>query len=203
MSRRSTILNIIRRRGKILFDFQEPVMPLDEEIVVGPELSHDFRNFEELCAENSGQEVAYLEMVSRNPLEIDPVTLAFSLTHFIRLSKELMDTFLVLMSNDSEPELKTVFASQGIQLDKKHAQNLREVILAFRDSEEPEQARNPVRALQLMTILRERKRVTLSLEESYSAPDDSWTSEDFGGDDTLLETVRAIEDPRWISTEEK
>jgi len=178
-------------------------MPLDEEIVVGPELSHDFQNFEELCAENSGQELTYLEMVSRNPLEIDSVTLAFSLTHFIRLSQGLMDTLLASMSDDSEPELKTVLAAQGIQLDKKHAQNLRQVILAFRDSEEPERARNLVRALRLMTILRERKRVTLSLEESYTAPGDSWTSEDFGGDDTLLETVRAIEDPRWISTEEK
>jgi hypothetical protein len=54
-----------------------------------------------------------------------------------------------------------------------------------------------------MTILRQRKRVVLNFEESYDAPEDSWTSEDFGGDDTLLETVRAIEDPYWISTEEK
>jgi hypothetical protein len=178
-------------------------MPPDEEIVVGPELSHDFQTFEELCAENTGQEVTYLEMVSRNPLEIDPVTLAFSLTHFIRLSRELLDTLLASMSDESEPELKTVLATQGIQLDKKHAHSLRSVIFAFRDSEEPERAGNLVRALQLMTILRERKRVTLDLEESYAAPDDTWTSEDFGGDETLLETVRAIEDPRWISTEEK
>jgi hypothetical protein len=54
-----------------------------------------------------------------------------------------------------------------------------------------------------MTILRQRKRVVLNFEESYAAPDDSWTAEDFGGDDTLMETVRAIEDPYWISTEEK
>jgi hypothetical protein len=178
-------------------------MPPNEEIVVDPELSHDFQNFEELCAENTGQEVTYLEMVSHNPLEIDAVTLAFSLTHFTRLSKDLMDTLLASMSDESEPELKTLLAMQGIQLDKKHAQDLRQVIFAFRDSEEPDRARNLVRALQLMTILRERKRVTLSLEDSYTAPDDSWTSEDFGGDDTLLETVRSIEDPHWISTEEK
>ena len=178
-------------------------MQPDEEIVVGPELSHDFQNFEELCAENTGQELTYLQMVSRNPLEIDAVTLAFSLTHFIRLSRDLMDTLLASMSAESEPELKTVLAAHGIQLDKEHVQDLRRVIFAFRDSEEPERAKNLVRALQLMTILRERKRVTLNLEESYAAPDDSWTPEDFGGDDTLLETVRAIEDPYWISTEEK
>ena len=178
-------------------------MSPDEEIVVGPELSHDFQNFEELCAENTGREVTYLEMVSRNPLEIDAVTLAFSLTHFIRLSRDLMDALLASMRDESELEVKTLLAMQGIQLDKKHAQTSRQVIFAFRDSEEPERAGNLVKALQLMTILRERKRVTLNLEESYTAPDDSWLSEDFGGDDTLLETVRAIEDPHWISTEEK
>ena len=82
-------------------------MPLDEEIAIGPELSHDFQNFEELYAENSGQELQYLEIVGRNPLEIDPVTLAFSLTQFLRLSPELMDMLLMSMSGDSEPELKT------------------------------------------------------------------------------------------------
>ncbi|HTY25280.1 MAG TPA: hypothetical protein VMC85_19265 [Desulfomonilaceae bacterium] len=178
-------------------------MSVDEEIIVGPELSHDFQSFEELCTENSGQELTYLEMVGNNPLEMDAVTLAFSLTHFIRLSRELMDTLLMSMNAESEPELKTVLALQGIQLDKKYAPTLREVIFAFRDSEEPETAKNLVKALQLMTIRRERAKVTLNLGESYSAPEDSWTSEDFGGDESLLETVRAIEDPRWIGTEEK
>ncbi len=178
-------------------------MPLDEEIVIGPELSHDFQNFEELYAENSGQELQYLDIVSRTPLEIDPVTLAFSLTRFLRLSQGLMDKLLASMSEDSEPELKAVLALRGIKLDLKNADKLRNVIFAFRDSQEPERARILVRALQIMTILRERKRVTLNLEESYAAPDDSWTAEDFGGDDTLLDTVRAIEDPYWIPTEEK
>jgi hypothetical protein len=178
-------------------------MPLDEEIAIGPELSHDFQNFEELYAENSGQELQYLEIVGKNPLEIDPVTLAFSLTQFLRLSRELMDMLLMSMSGDSEPELKTVLACHGIQLDKKNAETLRQVIYAYRDSEEPDRQKNLVRALELMTILRERKRVVLNLEESYATPDDSWTPEDFGGDDTLLETVRAVEDPYWISTEEK
>jgi len=178
-------------------------MPLDEEIVIGPELSHDFQNFEELYAENSGQELQYLEIVSKNPLEIDPVTLAFSLTQFLRLSQDLMDTLLKSISDDSEPELKTVLAMHGIQLDKRNVGTLRQVIFAYRDSGEPDRQRNLVRALELITILRQRKRVVLNLEESYAAPDDSWNAEDFGGDDTLMETVRAIEDPYWISTEEK
>ncbi len=178
-------------------------MPLDEEIVIGPELSHDFQSLEELYAENSGQELQYLEIVGRNPLEMDAVTLAFSLTQFLHLSQELMDTLLKSMSDDSEPDLKTVLGVHGIQLDKKNAHTLRQVIFAYRDSEESDQQRNLVRALELMTILRQRKRVVLNFEESYAAPEDSWTSEDFGGDDTLLETVRAIEDPYWISTEEK
>ena len=201
-SPRGVDLNLLESSGKIN-NCREIIMSVDEEIIVGPELSHDFQSFEELCTENSGQELTYLEMVGNNPLEMDAVTLAFSLTHFIRLSRELMDTLLMSINAESEPELKTVLAMQGIQLDKKYAPTLREVIFAFRDSEEPETAKNLVKALQLMTIRRERAKVTLNLGESYSAPEDSWTSEDFGGDESLLETVRAIEDPRWIGTEEK
>ncbi len=61
---------------------------------------------------------------------------------------------------------------------------------------------NLVRALQLLTITRERKKVVLNLAESYAPPDEGWLEEDFGGDDAMLETVRAIEDPHWINAEE-
>jgi hypothetical protein len=39
------------------------------------------------------------------------------------------------------------------------------------------------------------------LGESYSPPEEGWTSEDFGDDDSMLEAVRAIEDPHWTETE--
>jgi hypothetical protein len=175
----------------------------DAEILVSPELSQDYKTFEEFCTENAGQELTYLEVVKQNPLEMDPVTLAFSLRHLVRLSRELLD--LMLHSLDGEanpPELSTILALKGVQLDKTRAASLRDIVLAFRDTEDEEIRRNLVSAFQILTINRERQRVTLNLGESYSPPDEGWTEEDFGGDDSMLETVRAIEDPHWQETEE-
>jgi hypothetical protein len=53
-----------------------------------------------------------------------------------------------------------------------------------------------------MTISRERGKVVLNFDESYTPPDEGWTAEDFGNDDTMLETVRSIEDPHWTRTDE-
>jgi len=58
-----------------------------------------------------------------------------------------------------------------------------------------------VKALQLMTIGRERRRVMLSFGETYAPPNEGWLPEDFGGDDTTYETIRSIEDPRWMESE--
>lgn len=178
-------------------------MRADEEILVSPELSHDFTNFEELCSENGGSELPYLEMTSRSPLEIDPATLAFSMRHVVRLSRELLDLLLGSLNEDSAVNLKAILNSKGIQLDKNHADALRQIIFAFRDSENHEVRENLTRAFQLIAMSRERHRIALSLEESYAPAQEGWTEEDFGGDETLLETVRAIEDPHWIKTEEK
>ena len=175
----------------------------DEEIAVGPELSHDFKSFEELCAENGGSELPYLEMTAQKPLEMDPATLAFSMRHVVRLSRELLDLLLASISEDSELGLDAILASKGIQLDKNRATELRQIIFAFRDSTDPELRRNLTKAFQLITMSRERNRITLNLEESYAPAPEGWTEEDFGGDETLLETVRAVEDPHWIRTEEE
>ena len=53
-----------------------------------------------------------------------------------------------------------------------------------------------------MTISREKAKVNLRITESYAPPEEGWTSEDFGGDESLLQTVRSIEDPHWITSEE-
>lgn len=177
-------------------------MSLDEEIVVSPELSQDFQSFEEFCAENSGRELAYLELVAKNPLDMDAVTLAFSMRHLVRLSRDLMDMLLNSIKDESAPGLPEILTLRGIQLDRSRSADLRNVIFAFRDCQAPEFTDNLVRALQLMTISRERKRVVLNLGESYAPPEEGWTQEDFGGDDSMLETVRAIEDPHWINAEE-
>jgi len=175
----------------------------DAEILVSPDLSQDYMTFEEFCFENTGQELAYLEVVKQNPLEMDPVTLAFSMRHVVRLSRGLLDLMLQSLDGDSSPpELQTILDLKGVQLDKARAASLREVIFAFRDAQEEEARQSLVRALQVLTINRERGRVTLNLGESYRPPDEGWTEEDFGGDDSMLETVRAIEDPRWQETEE-
>lgn len=178
-------------------------MRAEEEILVSPELSHDFTNFEELCSENGGSELPYLEMSSQNPLEIDPATLAFSMRHVVRMSRELLDLVLGSLNEDSSVNLGAILDSKGIQLDKNHADALRRIIFAFRDSENHEVRETLTRAFQLIAMSRERHRITLNLEESYTPAQEGWTEEDFGGDETLLETVRAIEDPHWIRTEEK
>lgn len=177
-------------------------MSADEEIVVSPELSQEFKNFDEFCAENTGRELAYLEVVGKNPLEMDPVTLAFSMRHLMRMSREVLDLLLKSVNDDSTPQLESVLAVKGIQLDKSQAARLREIIFAFRDASDAETGENLVKALQLMTISRERRRVVLSLDEAYAPPEEGWTPEDFGGDDSMLEAVRSIEDPHWINTDE-
>jgi len=177
-------------------------MPEENEILVSPELSQDFRSFEEFCDENTGQELAYLEVVQRNPLEMDAVTLAFCLRHLIRLSRGLMDVLLKTLDGDATPDLPSILATKGIQLDKTRAAGLREVIFAFRDAADEETRLNLIKALQILTISREPRKIILNLGESYRMPDDGWIDEDFGGDDSLLEAVRAIEDPRWKETEE-
>jgi hypothetical protein len=177
-------------------------MPQNQEIVVGPELSQEFKNFQEFCAENAGQELLYFDVVRSNPVHMDPVTLAFSMRHLVRLSGALMDLLLASLNGDSELELPAVLAAKGIQLDKNHATTLRDVVFAFRDTTDEEPRRNLVRAFQLMAITRNTSNVILSLEESYQPPDEGWTAEDFGNDESLYETVRSIEDPYWIKTEE-
>jgi hypothetical protein len=177
-------------------------MTFDEEIVISPDISQDFQSFEEFCAENSGRELAYLELVAKNPLDMDSVTLAFSMRHLVRLSRGLMDMLLESFKNESSPELTDILAVKGIQLDKTHSARLRDVIFAFRDCQDSEFSASLVRAFQLMTISRERKKVVLNLGESYAPPEEGWTQEDFGGDDSMFETVRAIEDPHWINAEE-
>lgn len=176
-------------------------MAADDEILVSPEVSEQFMSFEEFCSENTGNELAYLEVVEKTPLEMDPVTLAFSLRHLMRLSRGLMDMVLESLRNESELTLSEILMARGIELGKAHANQVRSIIFSFRDSENEDAKRNLVTALQLMTISRERRRVALNLGESYSPPDEGWTAEDFGNDDTMLETVRAIEDPHWTDTE--
>jgi hypothetical protein len=177
-------------------------MSLDDEIVAGPEVSEEFAHFEEFCAENVGRELAYLQMVKSSPLDMDAVTLAFCLRHLVRLSDRLMDVVLRSLDSDPPPDFRTILALQGIQLSKSHAQDLRTIIFAFRDAPDEERRFPLVRALQLMTIGRHRSRVVLSLDESYSPPDEGLTLEDVGGDELALETVRTIEDESVSKFEE-
>jgi len=173
-----------------------------QEVVVGPELSLEFRNFQEFCAENSGQELLYFGVVRNNPAEMDAVTLAFSMRHLLRLSRPLMEMLLQSLNGDTLPDMQAVLATKGIQLDKSHSAELREIVFAFRDIEDPERQDSFVRALQLMTMSRNSQNLLLNLEEAYMPPEEGWTAEDFGDDESLFETVRAIEDPYWIKTEE-
>jgi hypothetical protein len=182
---------------------REEAMPTQQEIHANPEISLDYKTFEEFCSENSGTEMAYLEVVAKNPLEMDAVTIAFSMRHLLRLSTGVIDQLLVSLPHDEAPELSAILATKGIHLDKTHAGSLRDVIFAFRNCEDVERQVPFVKALQLMTISRERRRVVLNLGESYNPPDEGWTEEDFGGDDSLLQTVRSIEDPRWNRDEEE
>jgi hypothetical protein len=177
-------------------------MPKEEQFQANPQVSEDFKFFEEFCGENTGRELAYLEVVAKTPLEMDPITIAFSIRHLIRLNRQLMDILLESLSEEPPPELSELLGVKGIQLDKAHAPLLRDVVFAFRDSPDDEQRFKLVRALQLMTVARERHKVSLTLGESYVPPDEGWTLEDFGGDDLSLETVRSIEDPRFVEPEE-
>jgi hypothetical protein len=174
----------------------------DEEIIVTADLSEEFKGFEEFCAENAGRESVYLQMVAEKPLEMDSITLAFSMRHLVRLSKDLMEMLLKSTASEDSPDLAALLASKGIQLDKSNAEALRKVIFAFRDAPDQDSSGTLVRSFQLMTMSRQRRRIKLSLTESYSPAEEGWLVEDFGGDDSLLETVRAIETPHWVQTEE-
>jgi hypothetical protein len=181
---------------------REEIMAADDEIQANPEVSQDFKYFEEFCSENTGQELAYLEMVGANPLEMDPVTLAFSMRHLLRLSTPLMKILLTSLSDDLPPNLETVLSLKGIDLDKTQASRLRDIIFSFRDCGDQETSCKLVRALQLMTISRMRRKVVLNLGEPYAPPEEGWTLEDFGGDEWMLDTVRSVEDPRSTKSEE-
>ncbi|MFH0960158.1 MAG: hypothetical protein V1897_15805 [Pseudomonadota bacterium] len=175
---------------------------MEEEILVNPDISAEYRTFEELVAENSGHELDYLELVSRDPLSMDSATLAFSLSRFMRLSGPLMEKLLLSLGEEDSPGLKEIFQSKGVELDKNQAQKLRNIFISFRDSKDSEAGLNLVKALQVMTIARQRQRVTLNLGESYKTPNEGWIEEDFGGDEGAREMVRAIEDPHWDEREE-
>ena len=86
-----------------------------------------------------------------------------------------------------------------IELWKKYFGNSELPIIMYYDEETRDVL---VKALQIMTITRQRRRVTLNLGESYKAPDEGWLEEDFGGDEGILETVKAVEDPRWNQQED-
>ena len=178
-------------------------MDADRLLSVEPQLSEEYVSFEEFCAENAGRELSYFEMVANNPLEMDPVTLAFSMKHMLRFSKVLIDLLMKSLDGGSPPDLSTILETKGIQLDRTHASNLRGVIFAFRECPDSDTSHRLVRALQLMTITRERRKVNLTLSESYRPPDEGWTSEDYGGDESAMATVRSIEDTSWTETEER
>ena len=95
-------------------------MAFDDQIPVNPEISQEFRSFEEFCSENVGRELTYLNMVEANPLEMDSVTLAFSMRHLIRLSKGLRDLLLKSLNSDPPPKIGSILASKGIELDKNY-----------------------------------------------------------------------------------
>jgi len=173
----------------------------EEDIIVSPELSEEFKSLEEFCSENSGRELDYLDVVAASPLQMDSLTLAFSMRHFLRLSRSLTDLLANSLNGETAPSLSEILATKGIDLDKSQAARLRHIIFAFRDSADDEVVANMVKALQLMTIGRERRRVMLSFGETYAPPNEGWLPEDFGGDDTTYETIRSIEDPRWMESE--
>ena len=169
-------------------------MSTDEQIQACPEVSEEFRTYDEFCTENTGRELTYFELVAGNPVEMDPITLAFSMRHLVRLTRELIDFLLESVRSDPPPDLRTLLGFKGIQLDKSHAESLRRIIFSFRDCEDEGRSLKLARAFQLMTITRERSKVVFNVGESYSNPDESWNVEDFGGDESILEAVRSIED---------
>lgn len=172
-------------------------MSFEEEIVVCPELSEEFKSFEEFSSDNSGNELLYFDVVAKNPLEMDAVTLAFSMRNLLRLSRPLMDILLKSLNGDCQPTLTEILACKGIELSKSKASSLRQIFHAFSECPDDPGDNALVKALQLMTIARERKNVILNLGETYNPPDEGWTPEDFGGDDSMMEAVRSVEDPRW------
>lgn len=175
---------------------------MEDEILVNPDISAEYSTFEELVSENTGNELDYLDLVAKDPQSMDAATLAFSLSRFMRLSGPLMEKLLVSLSQDDSPDLKDIFQTKGIELDKTQATKLRNIFLAFRDSQDEEASATLVRALQIVTIVRQRRRVTLNLGESFRVPDEGWLEEDFGGDEIALEMVKSIEDPQWIQQED-
>lgn len=177
-------------------------MSMGNEIVVNPELSSDFRSFEEFCDENSGSESLYLELIAKNPTVMDSVTLAFCMRRLVRLSRGFMDKVLDSIKDDSIADLKELLDTKGIQLDKNHSEKLREIVFAFRDSDDDQKRMELAKALTLITLTREKKRVIFNVGESYKPPDEGWLEEDFSGDDTAYEMVRAIENPHWTGEEE-
>lgn len=177
-------------------------MPADDELLIGPEMSQEFRNFEEFCSDNSSHELTYFALVSQNPLAMDSITLAFSMRRLVRLSKELLEMLLTSAVEERDPTIKDVLDLKGIQLDKSRAAELRNIIFAFRDTDDDEAAHVIVRAFQLIAMARERTRIGFNLAESYQPPQEGWTTEDFDGDDLAYETIRAVEDPHWNSTED-
>lgn len=177
-------------------------MANEPEFPANPDISEEYSTFEEFCAENAGREMTYLEMVGQNPLAMDSVTLAFSMRRVVRLSRGLMDLLLKSLNNELPPTLQDILATKGIQLDKGNAAVLRNTIFSFRDCEDPDTSMTMIRALQLLTIARERSKVILQLAESYRPPEEGWNLEDFGGDESMYETVRSVEDPTWLQTEE-
>ncbi len=175
---------------------------MEEEIVANPNISAEYSTFEELVSENTGHELDYLDLVTKDPSSMDAATLAFSMNNLIRLSGSLVEKLLVSLNQDNAPNLKEILETKGIDLDKTQAPKLKNIIFAFRDSKDEETRDVLVKALQIMTITRQRRRVTLNLGESYKAPDEGWLEEDFGGDEGILETIKAVEDPRWNEQED-
>jgi len=77
----------------------------EEDIIVSPELSEEFKSLEEFCSENSGRELDYLDVVSASPLQMDSLTLAFSMRHFLRLSRSLTDLLANSLNGETAPSL--------------------------------------------------------------------------------------------------
>ncbi len=177
-------------------------MSIDDQIVINPEMSADYRTFEEFCDENSGSEELYLDLIAKNPTVMDAVTLAFCMRRLVKLSREFMDKVFTSVKDDSIADLKELLGVKGIQLDKNHSGKLREIVFAFRDSEDEQIRTELAKALTLITLTRERKRIILNVGESYRPPSEGWLAEDFDGDETAYEMVRAVENPHWTGEED-
>lgn len=177
-------------------------MSPEDNIGLPPDISLEYVSFEEFCSENIGRELLYLGLVEENPLDMDTITIAFSIRHLVRLSKPLRDKLLECAVTEEQPGVKALLALKGIELDKNQAQALRTIIFAYRDSGDEEIENRLVRALQLLAVSRERERVILNAGETYRPPDEGWSEEDFDGDEYGLATVRSIEDSDWRRSEE-